>query len=245
MTEPLPIRADTRVAAVLGCVARAPDSDPVFAIVGTLRLLSAHACARDAGRRSGVARNRRCGNAVHLHRRAAPDRSAVGRRRCRNCSRSSSGTWAAGQHRTGRRRTRRHPDRHAGVPGVLRHRTTSRCCGIGLPMFETVQQLLRSRMADDTVAVMHGDRTWTWREHLGEASAEASVLTGTARPRPAAARRRAAGQFAGDAAVDGGRRAGRIRAVRDQHHPPRGGPGRRHPAGRLPTRARRHRTPAH
>jgi fatty-acyl-CoA synthase len=44
-------------------------------------------------------------------------------------------------------------------------------------MFETVQQLLRSRMADDTVAVMHGDRTWTWREHLSEASAEASVLT--------------------------------------------------------------------
>ncbi|MGA8254632.1 MAG: AMP-binding protein, partial [Mycobacterium sp.] len=44
-------------------------------------------------------------------------------------------------------------------------------------MFETVQQLLRSRMADDTVAVLHGDRTWTWREHLNEASAEASVLT--------------------------------------------------------------------
>ncbi|MGA9677305.1 MAG: fatty-acid--CoA ligase FadD1 [Mycobacterium sp.] len=44
-------------------------------------------------------------------------------------------------------------------------------------MFETVQQLLRSRMADETVAVMHGDRTWTWREHLNEASAEASVLT--------------------------------------------------------------------
>ena len=43
-------------------------------------------------------------------------------------------------------------------------------------MFETVQQLLRSRMADDSVAVVHGDRTWTWREHLTEASAEASVL---------------------------------------------------------------------
>ena len=43
-------------------------------------------------------------------------------------------------------------------------------------MFETVQQLLRSRMADDSVAVVHGDRTWTWREHLAEASAEASVL---------------------------------------------------------------------
>src|SRR5262249_13417590 len=54
----------------------------------------------------------------------------------------------------------------------------SRCCATGPPMFETVQQLLRSRMADDTAAVMHGDRVWTWREHLGEASAEASVLLG-------------------------------------------------------------------
>jgi fatty-acyl-CoA synthase len=43
-------------------------------------------------------------------------------------------------------------------------------------MFETMQQLLRSRTADDTVAVVHGDRTWTWREHLNEASAEASAL---------------------------------------------------------------------
>jgi fatty-acyl-CoA synthase len=53
-------------------------------------------------------------------------------------------------------------------------------------MFETVQQLLRSRMADDTVAVVHGDRTWTWREHLAEASAEAAALlemTDPARPR--------------------------------------------------------------
>jgi fatty-acyl-CoA synthase len=43
-------------------------------------------------------------------------------------------------------------------------------------MFETVQQLLRSRMAEDKVAVVCGDRTWTWREHLAEASAEASAL---------------------------------------------------------------------
>lgn len=52
-------------------------------------------------------------------------------------------------------------------------------------MFETVQQLLRSRMHDDTAAVVHGDRSWTWREHLAEAEAEASVLIGladTARP---------------------------------------------------------------
>ena len=43
-------------------------------------------------------------------------------------------------------------------------------------MFETVQQLLRSRMDDDGIAMMHGDRTWTWREHLAEAAAEASAL---------------------------------------------------------------------
>ena len=49
-------------------------------------------------------------------------------------------------------------------------------------MFETVQQLLRSRMDDDTVAMMHGDRTWTWREHLAEAAAEASALIARADP---------------------------------------------------------------
>ncbi|MDT5163278.1 MAG: fatty-acyl-CoA synthase [Mycobacterium sp.] len=47
-------------------------------------------------------------------------------------------------------------------------------------MFETVQQLLRSRAQDDTAAVVHGDRTWTWREHLAEAAAEASALIGLA-----------------------------------------------------------------
>jgi fatty-acyl-CoA synthase len=43
-------------------------------------------------------------------------------------------------------------------------------------MFETVQQLLRARMDDDTPAVAYGEQTWTWREHLAEAAAEASVL---------------------------------------------------------------------
>ena len=47
-------------------------------------------------------------------------------------------------------------------------------------MFETVQQLLRARMHDDTPAVAYGDQTWTWREHLTEATAEASVLIGLA-----------------------------------------------------------------
>src|SRR3954468_3662467 len=49
-------------------------------------------------------------------------------------------------------------------------------------MFETVQQLLRSRMADDSVAMKHSDRTWTWREHLAEAAAEASALIARADP---------------------------------------------------------------
>jgi fatty-acyl-CoA synthase len=47
-------------------------------------------------------------------------------------------------------------------------------------MFETVQQLLRARMHEDTPAVIHDDRTWTWREHLTEAAAEASTLIGLA-----------------------------------------------------------------
>ena len=49
-------------------------------------------------------------------------------------------------------------------------------------MAETVQQLLRERLADDTTAVVHGDRTWTWREHLAEASAEAAALIALADP---------------------------------------------------------------
>jgi fatty-acyl-CoA synthase len=47
-------------------------------------------------------------------------------------------------------------------------------------MFETVQQLLRARMHEDTPAVIHHDRTWTWREHLTEAAAEGSTLIGLA-----------------------------------------------------------------
>lgn len=52
-------------------------------------------------------------------------------------------------------------------------------------MLETVQQLLRQRRHDDTPALLHGERTWTWREHLAEAEAEAAALIGladTARP---------------------------------------------------------------
>lgn len=43
-------------------------------------------------------------------------------------------------------------------------------------MADTVQQLLRERVEDDSTAVLHGDRSWTWREHLAEASAEAAAL---------------------------------------------------------------------
>ncbi|KQH78355.1 acyl-CoA synthetase [Mycobacterium gordonae] len=44
--------------------------------------------------------------------------------------------------------------------------------------FETIQQLLRARLDDDGVAIAYGERRWTWREHLAEASAEASSLLG-------------------------------------------------------------------
>jgi fatty-acyl-CoA synthase len=41
---------------------------------------------------------------------------------------------------------------------------------------ETVQQLLRERIEDDRVGLKYGDRTWTWREHLAQASSEASAV---------------------------------------------------------------------
>jgi fatty-acyl-CoA synthase len=43
---------------------------------------------------------------------------------------------------------------------------------------ETVQQLLRERAEDDHPAVLYDDRTWTWREHVTEASTEAAALIG-------------------------------------------------------------------
>jgi fatty-acyl-CoA synthase len=43
-------------------------------------------------------------------------------------------------------------------------------------MHETIQQVLRERMHDDSLAVRYEDRTWSWREHLAEASAEASAM---------------------------------------------------------------------
>jgi len=47
---------------------------------------------------------------------------------------------------------------------------------------ETIQQVLRDRMQDDAVAVRYAGRTWTWREHLAEAAAEASAMIRQADP---------------------------------------------------------------
>ena len=49
-------------------------------------------------------------------------------------------------------------------------------------MAETIQQLLRERAADDGVAVRYGEDSWTWREHVAEASAVAAALIGLADP---------------------------------------------------------------
>ncbi|MCV7069139.1 AMP-binding protein [Mycolicibacterium farcinogenes] len=49
-------------------------------------------------------------------------------------------------------------------------------------MAETLQQLLRERERGDTVAVKYGDDSWTWREHIAEAKAQAATLIGMADP---------------------------------------------------------------
>ncbi|MEZ0341741.1 fatty-acid--CoA ligase FadD1 [Mycobacterium sp. pV006] len=49
-------------------------------------------------------------------------------------------------------------------------------------MAETVQQLLRERHGDDGIAVTFEGQTWTWREHLDAAAAQASALIETADP---------------------------------------------------------------
>jgi fatty-acyl-CoA synthase len=47
-------------------------------------------------------------------------------------------------------------------------------------MAETLQQLLRERSEQDTVAVKYDDRSWTWREHIAEARAQAAALIASA-----------------------------------------------------------------
>ncbi|TFV54466.1 acyl-CoA synthetase [Mycobacterium sp. PS03-16] len=49
-------------------------------------------------------------------------------------------------------------------------------------MAETLQQLLRERAGSDTVAIRHGDQTWTWRAHLEEASRQAAAVISAADP---------------------------------------------------------------
>ncbi len=80
-------------------------------------------------------------------------------------------------------------------------------------------------MDDDTVAMRHGDRSVDmarapWRGGSGGVGAHRA-----GRPVAADACRCAAGQFAGDAAVDGGGGARRVCAVRHQHDAARRRPG--------------------
>jgi fatty-acyl-CoA synthase len=50
---------------------------------------------------------------------------------------------------------------------------------------ETIQQLLREHAGSDAIAVKYGDRQWTWREHLRDASVRAAALLALAdRDRP-------------------------------------------------------------
>ena len=49
-------------------------------------------------------------------------------------------------------------------------------------MADTLQQLLRERAEHDTIAVKYGDRSWTWREHIADANAQAAALIAAADP---------------------------------------------------------------
>jgi fatty-acyl-CoA synthase len=49
-------------------------------------------------------------------------------------------------------------------------------------MADTLQQLLRTRAEDESVAVRHGDRVWTWRDHIAEATAQAAAVLAAADP---------------------------------------------------------------
>jgi fatty-acyl-CoA synthase len=49
-------------------------------------------------------------------------------------------------------------------------------------MAGTVQHLLRARVGDPAPAIKYGDRTWTWAEHLDEASRGAAALISLADP---------------------------------------------------------------
>ncbi len=49
-------------------------------------------------------------------------------------------------------------------------------------MADTVQHLLRQLVGNPAPAVKHGDRMWTWAQHLEEASRQAAALIGRADP---------------------------------------------------------------
>lgn len=49
-------------------------------------------------------------------------------------------------------------------------------------MPDTLQGLLRERSDSDAIAVRYGDRDWTWREHLAEASRQAAAVIAAADP---------------------------------------------------------------
>jgi fatty-acyl-CoA synthase len=49
-------------------------------------------------------------------------------------------------------------------------------------MTDTVQKLLRERISDLDTAVKHGERSWTWAEHLDESARQAAVLIAAADP---------------------------------------------------------------
>lgn len=49
-------------------------------------------------------------------------------------------------------------------------------------MAETLQQLLRERLGQDTPALKYGERVWTWRQHLADAAATAGALVSVADP---------------------------------------------------------------
>lgn len=49
-------------------------------------------------------------------------------------------------------------------------------------MADTVTQLLQARAADDTTAIKFGARTWTWRQHIADATRQAAAIIGLADP---------------------------------------------------------------
>lgn len=49
-------------------------------------------------------------------------------------------------------------------------------------MPDTLQGLLRERADSEAIAVRYGDCSWTWREHLAEASRQAAAVIAAADP---------------------------------------------------------------